>query len=62
VVAALSGSRPAVTPPDFIPEAKMPTSRRRRRDYLALARSILTGVFGGTARAVVTWLFDQLDQ
>jgi hypothetical protein len=38
----------------------MSDKRRTRRERLALARTFLSGAVSGIARAVTTWLLDQL--
>jgi hypothetical protein len=38
----------------------MTTKRLTRRERVALARTALNGAVAGTARAVTTWLLDQL--
>ncbi|WP_405856965.1 hypothetical protein OG407_09855 [Streptomyces sp. NBC_01515] len=38
----------------------MPSKRLTRRERLTLVRSVLAGTVSGIARAVTTWLLDQL--
>lgn len=38
----------------------MPTNHLTHRERLALARTALNGTVSGIARAVTTWLLDQL--
>jgi len=38
----------------------MPGKRMTRRERLALARTVLNGTVTGIARAVTTWLLNQL--